>query len=188
MTDVEKIEYAKGFIDKLANGINPINDEPIPENDIANNVRLSRCFFYVSDILRQVIENGGIKATRTPKPKKQEFSLTPEQRLSLQASNVPLTVSEISKHLNSFINEETTKLLGVTAITNWLSDAGFLATVTLANGKHRKNPTLRGKEIGIFTEERTGKYGTYISILYNAKAQQFIFDNLEAIVAFKNEK
>ena len=54
MTELEKIEYTKMFIDKLANGINPLDDTPIPENDIANNVRLSRCFFYVSDILRQI--------------------------------------------------------------------------------------------------------------------------------------
>ena len=46
MTELEKIEYAKSFIDKLANGINPLDDSPIPDNDIANNVRLSRCFFY----------------------------------------------------------------------------------------------------------------------------------------------
>ena len=64
MTELEKIEYTKAFIDKLANGINPLDDTPIPEGDIANNVRLSRCFFYVSDILRQVIENGGV----TPPP------------------------------------------------------------------------------------------------------------------------
>jgi hypothetical protein len=53
MTELEKIEYAKGFIDKLANGINPIDNSIVPEDDIVNNVRLSRCFFYVSDILRQ---------------------------------------------------------------------------------------------------------------------------------------
>ena len=67
MTELEKIEYTKSFIDKLANGINPLDDNPIPENDIANNVRLSRCFFYVSDILRQVIENGGIAKEKTLK-------------------------------------------------------------------------------------------------------------------------
>ena len=47
MTELEKIAYAKSFIDKLANGINPLDDTPIPDDDIANNVRLSRCFFYV---------------------------------------------------------------------------------------------------------------------------------------------
>ena len=60
MTELEKIAYAKSFIDKLANGINPLDDTSIPEGDIANNVRLSHCFFYVSDILCQVYANGGI--------------------------------------------------------------------------------------------------------------------------------
>ena len=56
MTEIEKIEYAKSFIDKLANGINPLDDTPIPEDDIVNNVRLSRCFFYVSTILQKEID------------------------------------------------------------------------------------------------------------------------------------
>ena len=55
VTELEKIEYAKSFIDKLANGINPLDNTPIPEDDIANNVRISRCFFYVSGILEDVI-------------------------------------------------------------------------------------------------------------------------------------
>ena len=58
MTELEKIAYAKSFIDKLANGINPLDDKPIPEGDIANNVRLSRCFFYVSDILDKCMKTG----------------------------------------------------------------------------------------------------------------------------------
>ena len=67
MTELEKIERARMYMDKLANGINPIDDTMVPDEDIINNVRLSRCFFYVSDILRQVIENGGISSTEKPK-------------------------------------------------------------------------------------------------------------------------
>ena len=59
MTELETLERAKMYMEKLANGINPIDNSVIPDEDIVNNVRLSRCFFYVSDILRQVIENGG---------------------------------------------------------------------------------------------------------------------------------
>ena len=58
MTELEKIAYAKSFIDKLAQGINPLNDTPIPDNEVVNNPRLCRCFFYVSEVLAQVIING----------------------------------------------------------------------------------------------------------------------------------
>ena len=125
MTELEKIEYAKSFIDKLANGINPLDDSSIPENDIANNVRLSRCFFYVSDILRQVIENGGVRASKKEKHHKKEFSLTTEERSKIQLSEIPLTVSEISNHLNSLVNLETTKK--ISASSNFPSTLAIFA-------------------------------------------------------------
>ena len=107
MTELEKIEYAKGFMDKLANGINPLDGTPIPDGDIVNNVRLSRCFFYVSDILRRVIENGGTELVRTPKsskPKKKTFELTEAERSRIVISDVPVTVSEITHQLNALID------------------------------------------------------------------------------------
>ena len=67
MTELEKIEYTKGFVDKLAEGINPIDGTPIAEGDLLNNVRISRCMYYVSDILRRVIENGGIEGKKPAK-------------------------------------------------------------------------------------------------------------------------
>jgi len=47
MTENEKIQYAKAFIDKLARGINPLDDSFIRDDDIVNNVRISRCFFCI---------------------------------------------------------------------------------------------------------------------------------------------
>ena len=40
MTELEKIERAKTYMEKLANGINPIDDTMVPDEDIINNVRL----------------------------------------------------------------------------------------------------------------------------------------------------
>ncbi len=53
--DIETIKHAKKYIHKLANGINPITDELIKDNEIINNIRISRCLFYVSDILEEII-------------------------------------------------------------------------------------------------------------------------------------
>lgn len=70
MTEIEKIAYAKSFIDKLANGINPIDGSVIAATDTVKNERLSKCFFYVSDILQKVIENGGLEKDEKPKAEK----------------------------------------------------------------------------------------------------------------------
>ena len=193
MTELEKIEYTKGFIDKLANGINPLDDTPIPDGDLANHVRLSRCFFYVSDILRRVIENGGITApevrtTRQRKTEKQEFILSEEVRATLQASEDPVSVSEIAKHLNELIDQETMKKISAAKINQWLLEQGFLKTIKLANNKQRRTPTQQGSEIGIFTEERNGQYGKYIAVLFSSSAQQFVYDHIDVIAKSLSEE
>jgi hypothetical protein len=183
MTELEKIEYAKSFIDKLANGINPLDDPSIPEGDTVNNVRLSRCFFYVSDILRQVIDNGGVNPPpKTPKVGKQAFSLTDEARAALKVTNTTLTVSEIADYLNDTIDETTTDKISAAAINSWLVDIGFLEVVEMPNGKTRKNPTPDGAELGLITEDRVGQYGAYTIVLFGAPAQTFVYDHVDAIV------
>ena len=59
MTELETMQRAKMYLDKLAQGIDPISGQEIPNDSVLNNVRLARCFFYVSGILDQVIANGG---------------------------------------------------------------------------------------------------------------------------------
>lgn len=63
MDDLELTCRAKIYIEKLANGINPLTDDNVPEGDIVNNVKISRCLFFVSDVLEKVIENGGYVKT-----------------------------------------------------------------------------------------------------------------------------
>lgn len=185
MTEIEKIQYAKTFMDKLANGINPLDDSDIPEGDIANNVRLSRCFFYVSDILRQVIENGGVNATRPAKSRKQIFTLPKETLVSLKISREPISVTEMAGYLNNQIDPNTTKKISSTAINSWLMESGFLQIQQMPDGKSKKMPTPMGNEIGIVAKERTGQYGTYTVVLFTSAAQRFVYDNIHAIVEFR---
>ena len=59
MTELEIMQRAKMYMDKLAQGIDPISGQEVPNDSVLNNVRLARCFFYVSGVLDQVIANGG---------------------------------------------------------------------------------------------------------------------------------
>lgn len=185
MTEVEKIEYAKSFIDKLANGINPLDDTVIKEDDVVNNVRLSRCFFYVSDVLRQVIENGGINKKKNGWLK---FELSADQILNFAYSESPITISEIAKRLNYLITEENMRKISHRDLSNWLLTIGMLCEQSTYDGKTTKRPTEQGSSIGISTEVRTGQRGEYTVVLYNKEAQTFIVDNLEAIMTLKYNK
>ena len=186
MTELEKIAYAKSFIDKLANGINPLDDTPIPDDDIANNVRLSRCFFYVSDILRQVYENGGVtKPKRTPKI---PFAVTLEQLEKFEYSAEPIAVSEIAKRIYAMADNENMEKVSYRQINQWLLNIGMLYLHDFGGNKPVKRPTEEGNQIGITVETRMGRYGEYRVVLYNEDAQRFILDNLDAVIATEAKK
>ena len=191
MTELEKIEYAKSFIDKLANGVNPLDNSVIPDGEIVNNVRLSRCFFYVSDILRQVIENGGITPMRKreeKKGKKQSYYLLPEQAEMFEYSETPITATEIVERIVKIGPQEGVRKFPRKNITKWLMSLGFIEEIKLPTGSVMKKPTSFGEDIGISLEERYGQYGAYCVILYSTDAQHFIVDNIEALLAFDVKK
>ena len=54
MTDMEKLNTAKVWIEKLANGVNPLTDETVKDGDLINNVHISRCLFYVAELLGEI--------------------------------------------------------------------------------------------------------------------------------------
>ena len=180
MTELEKMLRAKMYIDKLANGINPIDDAPASDADIINNVRLSRCLFYVSDILRQVIDNNGVIGKG--KTSKKAFSISAEDIRKISFSETPIPVSEITKRVNAVADLDTYRKLSHTAITSWLIEIGALEERSTADGKRIKRPTEQGIGLGISAEKRTGMNGEYVVVVYNKDAQQFILDNIEAIV------
>lgn len=186
MTELETLERAKMYMEKLANGINPIDDTVIPEEDVVNNVRLSRCFFYVADVLRQVIDNGGV--TPQKKVKKEPFSLSAAQRSAFEFSETPIPISEISKRINVLSANENMEKLSYKTIRDWLEMLGMLEDVLDGNGKPTKRPTTQGESIGIRVESRTNLSGVYFVVVYNRDAQNFIIDNLDAINAFGHSK
>lgn len=181
MTELEKIAYARSFMEKLAGGINPVDNTPIPENDVASNARLSRCFSYVADILKQVCDNGGIGRVEKTIP----FSVTKEQLALFEYSQHSITASEISRRLSDVIKNPFMKSFSVPKLNKWLVEAGYLYESTDPQGKTRKMPTNRGHELGIYTEKKMGRDGEYIAILFGTRAQHFIIDNIKSITEIK---
>lgn len=180
MTELEMINRAKTYIDKLANGVNPLTDEPVSENDIVNNVRISRCFFYISDLLRRFAEGGFPEAAK--KGKKQPFIITEEQRKRFEFSETPISVSEIARRFNAAVNTEGAVQMRYSGITFWLIESGLLSVDRREDGREVKLPTAAGMELGISQEVRYGANGSYTVVVYNENAQRYIVDNIDAIL------
>ena len=180
MTDLEMMQRAKTYMDKLANGINPLDDTTLSENDIVNNVRISRCLFYVSDVLRQVIENNGrVRKKRIPR---EEFHISFEDIQQFPFSDTPIPISEIANRINKITQSDHMKKISHRHLSDWLISIGMLYWETNPNGKATKRPTESGNELGITTELRHGTQGDYTVVLYNLSAQHFIIDNIESVI------
>ena len=186
MNELETIARAKMYIDKLANGINPLDDTAVAENDIVNNVRISRCLFFVSDTLRRVLENGGVGVAS--RVKKNKFKITAEELEKFEFSDRPIPVSEITKRINDIADTENSTKLSHKTITSWLSEIGMLNEMINTDGKKRKCPTAEGAELGIFVEEITSQNGTFNVVVYNKSAQKFIVDNIPSVIENHNNK
>lgn len=179
MTELETMQRAKTYMDKLAQGIDPITNQEVPADSVLNNIRLARCFFFVSDVLERVIANGGVVGGKAKLP---AFTITLEQLSKVQISQEPVYISQLVEMLNAVANNPQMKKLNTTVITNWLLEKGFLEKQISPDGKSRRVPTENGLRIGLSTQTRQGQYGEYQVVYYNAEAQQFVLDNLFAIL------
>ncbi len=188
MTELAILQHAKDYLDKLAKGVDPLTGREVPEGDIVNNVRISRCLSYVSDVLRQVIENGGIHpAQQVRNGGKAAFSLSLEDRSRYSFGDWPLSASQISQRLNELVDPEAMQRLKTTSITRFLLQSGLLFEEVGPSGNRNKRPTEAGWKLGVSTSQRMGQNGEYTTVVYDRQAQQFILDNLDAIIAINAE-
>ena len=175
MTELEKIQYTKSFVDQMANGVNPITGEPIPETDLLRHERISRCMQYVSNILQRE----QVRRLLSDRP---SFTLPYEKRKQISLSDSPVSVSQIVRQINDQIEDPNMRRLQSKQVTEWLTVMGMLAVKNDQKGIPIKYPTDKGKQIGITSEHRSARGETYLVAVYSREAQQFIIDNLDAII------
>ncbi len=188
MTEKEKMILARKYIDYLSRGFNPLDESPVRNDDIVRNERISRCLMYVSEVLGEVIEKGMVQEKefsykKPEKVKKEEFYLSQEDRKGFVFSDKPLTSTEIATGLSSLRDETRYRDLKGVAINEVLFEMGFLCEETGFNGKVSYAPTEEGLSLGIIREKRLSQQNfVYFVNLFSKPAQQFIVDNLDAVI------
>ena len=170
--EIDKVKVAIDWIKNLANGINPIDGSVLSDSDIVNNVHISRCLFYVADLL----EEAEIQKTSSDKRYVKKFFLSPEDGARVYITEKS-TISVFVKEINKVIPGNM-KPLVASSVTNWLVRIGYLNEILKDDGHKTRIPSDLGKSIGITSEQKNGSNGEYTSIIYDANAQRFILDNL----------
>ena len=178
MTELETMQRAKIYLDKLARGVDPISNQEVPEDTVLNNVRISRCLHYVSGVLEQVIANGGVVGKREESP----FVVDRSRMGGIRLTEQPVSLTEFTGNIVAGMGDPNMKRPSPKAITGWLIDRGLMELTTDPEGKQRRLPTEAGLRAGLSTARRTGQNGEYLAVYYDANIQRLILDHLEEIL------
>ena len=178
MTELETMQRAKMYMDKLSQGIDPITDQEVPEDSVLNNVRLARCFFYVSGVLERVITNGG----NAGQPVRNiDFSITSEQLAQVRIMDYPVRITEFTDALYQSVGDPRMKKPGIKRITDWLMGKNLMTQIPGPDGKMHRIPTEHGLRMGMSTRLRQSRDGEYQAVYYDRNMQLFLLHNLSEI-------
>ena len=195
------IQHAKGYLDLLSKGIDPISQKEVDPASIVAEPRLQKCFAFVSDLLEELLANDGHVAlsydgadappnASAPQyelvRKKDPFRLSQEQRGRVMIAKGPVTPIAFVNHINRVIDSEAMEKLSIKSINTWLLKNEYFsqtkqpAVIT----KTVMKPMMKAVDIGIEEAETTDpKTGEIKSrIVLTQKAQQFLLDNLDRIL------
>lgn len=174
----ELLKHAQEYIEKMAQGINPITGEVVPEDDTLNNIKITRCLYYVNDVLKEVISKG-IKGNKN---KGIPFNLTIDELNNYELTE-ELPLSKIVKKINDLKNNMNMQDLKLKDVYEWLIDIGLLEIVKI-NNKNCKRPTELGKDMGIRLKHVYNNYESYDIVIFNIEIQKFIIDNFNSLYEY----
>ena len=179
--DMKKLETAIIYLQRIADGNNPINNLPATEDSVLNNPNVIRCMFFVREILEEVKKNGGYIGKKAKKNDKVDFPLDILNTVTYREDK---SISRFVEQINESIDESVYKKMNYKLITDWLKWNGFLQEEY--NQEFKKTttmPTEKGLQIGIRAERRSSSRGVeYMLVIYDRQAQEYIIRNMGKIL------
>ncbi len=180
MTELQKIQRAKMYIDNLANGINPITGFRISDDETVRDDRVIACFEYISEILDINIQKWD-EETAVRSHQEQLVFITDEQKSQLRINYGPCTTVSMVNEINRVLQQNGFGRITGIWINDWLESRGLLAR----NGFGNRIASSSGHEIGITSELKNGSnYGEYYVNMFSVGAQGFIYENLDTIIDY----
>ncbi len=175
MEEIEVLKHAQTYIEKLANGENPLDGSAITEDSVLNNVRIVRCLYYVNDVLKKVVENGGVVSGKVKKPKKDDFVYDEERAAKVNISVRPIALSIILSNVHeAFPN---CKKPSFEKVSELLKAKGILMDNPAGSPRYVAVP--EAAEQGVWTEQGINHAGmTYWRTLYDDAGQRLVITSL----------
>lgn len=178
---MKKLETAIVYLQRIAEGNNPINNLPVEDDSVINNPNVIRCMFFVKDILEEVKRNDGYIGKKVRKSKKLDF---PIENVKSFVYIEDKTITKLVEQINNGLDIITYNKLKYNQVTQWLRLNGFLQQEQSEElNRIVTVPTQKGLEVGIRSERRSRINGSeYMAVIYGKQAQEFIVQNIEKIL------
>jgi len=170
--DIDILKHAKGYVDKMAQGVNPLTGEPIPESELLCNPRIARCLAYVGEKLDALIAAGG--TVRVPRPAKPDFVYDQDKIDAVLYEDRGISLTELLRNVVKAYGESCR--LTYRMVAPLLVDRGILVKEAADSDKLVASPAAAA--YGIWSEQAEGTRGTYMRTLYDARGQRYVVDLL----------
>ena len=179
--DLTKLEVAMKYVERMAEGKNPVKNVTVEDDSVLNNPNVIRCMYFIKDVLNAVRDNEGMIGERKSKPSKTPF---PYECLSDFQYVDDVSIAHFMNQLKGLARDPNVRGIGTKPVTDWLKANGYLMEILdRYTGKMRPVVTDAGREFGLYMEDRISMNGNvYQIIMYSQKAQEYIATNLEKIV------
>ena len=184
MTELETMQRAKVYIDKMSEGINPLSDDLVSPDDLILHRKIANCLKYVSTIISQSIVREEDRLKRYAK--KSPFRVSQRRLSHYHFEKEPISLKEFVDKINGFIDEKTVEKLKITAVANWLIENNFLHEHMTLKGKKMKLPTEKGRSVGISVVKKTDIPGEFAAVVYNETAQKLLLNNMDVLTEKTN--
>ena len=162
--DLKRLEVAIQYIRRMSDGKNPVTNRPAPENEVLNNMNVHRCLKFIDEVLTDVHKSGGTVGMVSQRAPKQSVSeIFPYEALAQYKYLQDQQISYFLKQLEEYLPEGQKIPVPATTITSWMRENGYLEKKVLNDtGKENSVPTIKGEELGLYSE----KAGTYPNEYY----------------------
>lgn len=181
--DLVKLDVAIKYVERIANGCNPVNNVPVENNDVLKNPNIIRCMYFIKDVLEEVRNNDGVISSKKEKSEAIPF---PTEILDVFTYKEDLSITHVLKQIYEPIAELNVKKISVTKITEALKEDGYLLDEqNPETGKTRKVPSAKGRALGIYMIEREYNGRKYQSVTYNQSAQECVVKILRRLTEEK---
>ncbi len=177
----EKIIKAGEILNKMANGINPVNGASIDTDCFLQDPRIIRCLFFV----QQVLEEAAARPINTGGKQPDQFIITSAEKSQVKFPEGNIGINQFAKCINSVIDLNRSRKLTGVQVNNQLKKMGILAEELLNDGKKRTVANENSYKYGIVTEKRSYNGVEYDMVCFNDQGKKFLLDELEKILEYE---